>query len=133
MPHTFCIRTPNTRASRPPGDKIRAPKNPAALILLGHSLQAHPDAGGWKKTPANGGTMSFCAVCGTQHDPGAPCIGRAGEGLPDGASVKSRRVSKAEFKRVAQAADRFMVRFLLIAVVLLALVMVVAFIAHRYF
>ncbi len=77
--------------------------------------------------------MSFCAVCGTQHDPGAFCIGRAGEGLPDGASRKSRKVSKAEFKRVAQAADRFMVRFLLIALVLLVLVMILAFIAQKYF
>ncbi len=77
--------------------------------------------------------MSFCAICGTHHDPGSPCIGRPGEGLPGGAGAKSHRVSKAEFRRTVQAANRFMIRFFLIALILLVLVMVVAFIAQKYY
>ncbi len=125
------IRNPIVTVPRPPGDKITSPKNPGTFNFV-HNLQAPPNAGGWDKTAASGGTMSFCTVCGTQHDPDKPCIGRGGEGLPDGASVKSRRVSKAEFQRVAQAADRFMVKLLLIALIFLVLVMILAFIAQKY-
>jgi hypothetical protein len=65
--------------------------------------------------------MTYCAICGRDHDPGVSCSASL---MPGG---RSRGRS---FARTKRAADRFMVRLAIVALAVIVVVVVVVLTHH---
>jgi len=70
--------------------------------------------------------MAFCAICGRYHDPGVGCLDGTKDLLQGTGTVPPPEASKEEFKRISIQADRWFIRVLIWALVLIVLVFVVA-------
>jgi hypothetical protein len=56
--------------------------------------------------------MSYCAICGREHDPDLPCFDSAGQVLRS-AGIDDRQAPDSDFKRVARLSDRWFIKLLL--------------------
>jgi hypothetical protein len=73
--------------------------------------------------------MSYCAICGREHDPDLPCFDSAGQALRS-TSVDERQTPDSDFKRTAKLADRWFIKLLLALLILFALGIILSWI-HR--
>jgi len=65
--------------------------------------------------------MSFCAICGCNHDPDVPC-GSGTDQIRRNAGIdKSQKISKEKSQKVARDVDKVIKMLFLIAFVLLIL------------
>jgi hypothetical protein len=71
-------------------------------------------------------TMAFCAICGRYHDPGVGCLEGTREILQGAGAAPPPEPAKEGFKRVAAQADRWFVRILVWALVVIVFLFVIA-------
>lgn len=76
--------------------------------------------------------MAFCPICGTHHDPNIACFDKAGEMLKEIGIKRHSKMSKEEFKKLEDRADRYMLKVLFIVMAGFLLLLAAIFIAHRY-
>ena len=57
--------------------------------------------------------MSYCAICGRQHDPQIPCFDGVTQILEDIDAGPRKVSSKEEYKNIAKAADKYLLKILL--------------------
>jgi len=77
--------------------------------------------------------MAFCAICGRYHDPGVGCLDGTRDVLRETKTIPSTELSGKEFKRVARQADRWLVKVLLWAlVVIVQLFLITSFVRKTY-
>jgi hypothetical protein len=68
--------------------------------------------------------MAYCAICGTDHNPEYPCSGLVGDKLHQIGLNGGPKKSKEDFRKLEKKADRYMLKFALIAIAILILSMV---------
>ncbi len=71
-------------------------------------------------------TMAFCAICGRYHDPGVGCLDGTKDILQGAGAIPPGQPAKEGFKQVAAQADRWLVRVLIWALVVIVLLFVIA-------
>jgi hypothetical protein len=69
--------------------------------------------------------MAFCAICGKNHDPGVGCLDGTGEILKEAGASSPSKLSPKEFQQTAQKADRWFLKVLLFAFVVIVLLYIV--------
>lgn len=67
--------------------------------------------------------MSFCPVCGANHDPKTPCIDRAGEILRD-LGLQKPKIPEREFKNLVRKTNWSLIRVLLILIALVVMILI---------
>ena len=74
--------------------------------------------------------MSFCPVCGTNHDSNYLCIERGREALHKAGIETDSPSSKEDFKKLEKKADRYMFKLLLQVIVVLFIVFLISYIIN---
>jgi hypothetical protein len=75
--------------------------------------------------------MAYCAICGRDHDTGVTCLDGTQELLKDVGADSRPRLSEEEFKRVSKQADKWFLKVLVWAFVIIAALLIVAFLARK--
>ncbi len=70
--------------------------------------------------------MPYCAICGRHHAPGVGCFDGTRELLEDAGAKRSPAMSGEESRLVAKQADRWILKVLIWALVVIALLFVIA-------
>jgi hypothetical protein len=65
--------------------------------------------------------MAYCAICGIDHNPERPCSSLVGDKLHQIGLDGGAKKSKVEFRKLEKKADRYMLKFALIAIAILIL------------
>ncbi len=74
--------------------------------------------------------MSFCPICGTNHDPNFLCVERGREALHKAGIETDSAISKEDFKKLEKKADRYMLKLLLKLIVVLFVAFLVSYLIH---
>ncbi len=76
--------------------------------------------------------MSYCAICGCNHDPDLPCFDASSQSLRS-AGVNSRRYSPIqEFRKTARRSDRWVLKCLVtVLAIITALIILIALFERR--
>jgi hypothetical protein len=69
--------------------------------------------------------MAFCAICGRQHELGVGCLDGTGDITKKAGASSSPKPSSKEFQQTAQKADRWFLKVLLFAFVVIVLLYIV--------
>ncbi len=75
--------------------------------------------------------MSYCVICGRQHDPDLPCHDGGAQALRGSVIAARHHTSALEFRKLARATDRWFLRFLLVLAALILAVMIFSSILER--
>ena len=75
--------------------------------------------------------MAYCAVCGRNHETGAGCFNGTAEILDKAGMNAPQGFSHEKFRQIAKKADRWFLRLLLWALVLIVLIFLVSSLAIK--
>lgn len=77
--------------------------------------------------------MSYCAICGREHDRDLPCFDSTSQSLRAAGMDDHRQTSVSDFKRIARLADRWFIRLLLALLAFLTAMMILSMILSKAF
>ncbi len=70
--------------------------------------------------------MAYCAICGRQHEPGVGCLDGTGEILGEAGMGSPPETSKEELAQITKGADRWFLKMLLWALIVIFLLFVIS-------
>ena len=69
--------------------------------------------------------MGYCAICGSEHASNLSCFDGGGQAFKSGGMEGRHRVPNQDLKKTAKLADRWMMRFLLAILAVIAAIMII--------
>lgn len=76
--------------------------------------------------------MSFCPICGRDHDPNRLCIDIGGEALRRTGVETNSESDNGEFMKISKQADRYMLKLLLKIIIGFILVLIAVNVIRQY-